>query len=86
MLVQVRARLETGNNECRKRRIQIIPESVLFTPPFLPPSRPESRTSNASQRPIPGLAIGLNFQHSTPTNPSLAEPCQQISLFIRSRY
>lgn len=44
MLVEVRARLETGNNECRKRRIQTIPESVLFTPPFLPPQPP--RVSN----------------------------------------
>lgn len=75
MLVEVRARLETGNNECRKRRIQTIPESVLFTPPFLPPSRPESRTSNARNGLSQVLPLGSTFNTAhPPASPSLAEP------------
>lgn len=62
MPVEVRARLKPEIMDAGKT--ETIPESVLFTPPFLLPA--PSRVSN------PGSNIG-NFRHRTPPNSFLTE-------------
>lgn len=87
MPIEVRARLEPGNNGRRKDGYKQSQRALCLRPLSCPP--PYLRLiqqSDASRRPIPGLAIGPSFQHSTPPDSFLAEPSQQSSLFVRSRY